>query len=74
MNIQNHNLLKTRLEELVHGRTRAQAAHWLGISENSLYKYLSGTRRPPDWLLDRLGLCVSYTALYDFSKERNKEP
>ena len=74
MIIQNHELLKERLEEYIKGRTRAQAAHWLGISENSLYKYLAGAHRPPEWLLDRLGLYIGYASFYDFPKERTKEP
>ena len=74
MRIQNHELLKARLEEHIHGRTREQAAEFLGISMTGLYKILAGKRRPPDRILDWLGLCISYTSFYDFPEERTKEP
>jgi plasmid maintenance system antidote protein VapI len=64
MKIQNHELLKKYLEEYIKGKTREQAAQFLGISVNSLYKILAGTRRPPDWLLDRLGLYIGYTSFF----------
>jgi len=74
MRIQNHELLKARLEEHIHGRTREQAAFFLGVSKGSLYKILAGTRRAPDRILERLGLYIGYISFYEFPEERTKEP